>query len=71
MKLSGSLAHGARLVEQFLEPEPSPEKMRMFEHELGALLFEVGRHIPAWVLNSLEPEQDDETPSVLRVDGRL
>src|SRR5687768_2313870 len=45
MELSGSLAHGARLVEQFLEHEPSPEKMMRFECELGALLREVGRRI--------------------------
>ena len=43
MELSGPLAHGARLVEQFLKPEPSPDKMMLFERELGALVREVGR----------------------------
>ena len=71
MELSGSLAHGARLVAQFLEQEPSPEKTARFERELRALLREVGRCIMAWVLNHLEPEQDDEAPSVLSFEGRL
>ena len=59
MELSGSLAHGARLVEQFLEHEPSPETMMRFERELSALLREVGRRILAWVVNRLEPEGDE------------
>src|SRR5688500_4560043 len=71
MELSGSLAHGARLVEQFLEHEPSPEKMMRFECELGALLREVGRRIVAWVLNRLEPERDDAAPSVVSLEDRL
>lgn len=71
MELSGSLAHGARLVEQFLAHEPSPDKMMKFERELGDLLREVGRRILAWVVNRVEPERDDEAPSVVRFDGRL
>jgi hypothetical protein len=70
MELSGSLAHGARLVAQFLEQEPSPEKMMRFERELGALLCEVGRRILAWVLNRLEPERDEEAPSELWFEDR-
>lgn len=43
LELSGSLAHGARLVDQFLTQEPSPAKMVRFERELRAVLREVGR----------------------------
>ena len=71
MELSGSLAHGARLVDQFLKQELSPEKIMRFERECGALLREVGRRILAGILNHVEPERDDEAPSVLSVDGRL
>jgi hypothetical protein len=71
MELSGSLAHGARLVADFLEQAPSPEKTATFERDLRALLREVGRRIMAWVLNHLEPERDEEAPSVLRFEDRL
>jgi hypothetical protein len=37
VQLSGSLAHGAKLIAQFLEQEPTPQKMATFERELSAL----------------------------------
>ena len=52
VQLSGSLAHGARLIDDVLHQEPTPQKMATFEGELHTLLREVGRRIMAWVLNS-------------------
>jgi len=70
-QLSGSLAHGVRLLEQFLHNEPTPQKMAEFERELSTLLREVGRRILAWILNHLEPEDAAEAPSRVRFEGRL
>lgn len=41
-QLSGSLARGVRLIEQFLHDEPTPTTTMIFERELSALLREVG-----------------------------
>lgn len=71
MQLSGSLARGVRLIDQFLQDEPTPQKMMTFEHELSALLREAGRRIMAWVLTHLEPENDHEAPSRVQFEGRL
>jgi hypothetical protein len=71
MQLSGSLARGVRLIDQFLQDEPTPQKMMTFEHELSALLREVGRRIMAWVLNRIEPANDREAPSRVQFEGRL
>jgi hypothetical protein len=65
VQLSGSLAHGAKLIAQFLEQEPTPQKMATFERELSALLREVGRRIVAWVCNHVEPECPAEAPARL------
>jgi hypothetical protein len=70
-QLSGSLAHGVRLLDQVLHDEPTPQKMATFAWELHALLREVGRRIMAWVLNHVEPENDAEAPSRVRFEGRL
>ena len=70
-QLSGSLAHGVQLIDQFLHNEPTPQKMAEFERELSLLIREVGRRIMAWVLNRVEPESNDEAPSRLRFEGRL
>jgi hypothetical protein len=69
-QLSGSLASGVRLIDQFLHDEPTPPKTMDFERALRTLLCEVGRRIMAWVLNRLEPESPDEAPSRLQVEGR-
>jgi hypothetical protein len=69
-QLSGSLAHGAKLIAQFLDQEPTPQKMATFEWELQALLREVGRRIVAWVLNHVEPECPEEAPPRLWFQGR-
>jgi hypothetical protein len=71
LQLSGSLAHGVKLFEQFLHDEPPPQKMANVAWGLSALLREVGRHIMAWVWNRLEPAHSDETPSRLWLEGRL
>ena len=68
-QLSGSLAQGVRLLDQFLHDEPTPEKMATFEGELRTLLREVGRCILAWVLNHVEPNNDAEAPSRLWCEG--
>jgi hypothetical protein len=60
MQLSGALARGVRLIDQFVQDEPTPEQMMAFEHDLSALLRDVGRQIMAWALNRLEPANDDE-----------
>ncbi len=71
MQLSGSLARGVRLIDQFVQDEPRPEKMMTFEHELSPLLREVGRRIMAWVLHRLEPEHDEEALARVRCQGHL
>jgi hypothetical protein len=63
MQLSGSLARGVRLIDQFVQQEPTPEETMAFELELSDLLREVGRRIMAWALNRLEPANDDEARS--------
>ena len=70
-QLSGSLAQGVRLLEQFLHDEPTPQKMAAFERKLGVLLREVGRRIMAWVLNHVESEPAAEAPSRVQWEGRL
>ncbi len=47
MQLSGLLARGTRLIEQFVQAEPTPTTTMAFERELSALLREVGRRT-AW-----------------------
>jgi hypothetical protein len=70
-QLSGSLARGVRLIEQFLHDEPTPTTTMIFERDLSALLREVGRRIMAWTLNRLEPPADSEAPSRVSFEGRL
>ena len=70
MQLSGSLARGVRLIDQFVQDEPTPQQMMAFEHDLSVLLREVGRQIMAWALNRLEPANDDEAPSRVEYEGR-
>jgi hypothetical protein len=71
MQLSGLLARGTRLLDQFVQAEPTPTTTMAFERELSALLREVGRRIMAWTLNRLEPEADDDAPSRVAFEGRL
>jgi hypothetical protein len=70
VQLSGSLARGAQLIDQFLHHEPTPQQMATFERKLSALLREVGRRIVAWVLNHLEPDCPDEAPPRLWFKGQ-
>jgi hypothetical protein len=69
-QLSGSLAHGAKLIDQCLQQEPTPQHMATFERELPMLLREVGRRIMAWVLHHLEPACAEEMPSRLWLQGQ-
>jgi hypothetical protein len=71
MQLSGLLARGTRLIDQFVQAEPTPQTTMALERELSALLREVGRRIMAWTLNRLEPEADDDAPSRVAFEGRL
>lgn len=71
MKLSGILARGVRLVEQFLQDEPTPRKMMTFERDLSGLLRETGRRTLAWVLNRMETKNDDEAPARMEFEGCL
>ena len=71
VQLSGALAQGARLLDQCLHTEPTPQKLAAFEKEVSALLREVGRRIMAWVLKHLEPENIAEAPSRVPYEGRL
>lgn len=71
MQLSGTLARGARLIERFVQHEPTPERTLDFERELSHLLREVGRRIMAWTLNQLEPQADAVAPCRIEVAGRL
>ncbi len=70
VQLSGSLARGAKLIDQFLHQEPTPQQMATFERELSTLLREVGRRIVAWVLNHMESDDPDEVPSRLWFKGQ-
>jgi hypothetical protein len=70
VQLSGSLAHGAKLIAQFLDHEPTPQKMVTFERELSGLLREVGRRLVAWVLHHVEPECPAEAPAHLWWQGQ-
>ena len=71
MQLSGSLARGTRLIDQFVQAEPTPQTTMAFALELSALLREVGRRMMDWTLNRLEPEADEEAPSRVEYEGRL
>jgi hypothetical protein len=70
-QLSGPLAPGVKLIDQFLHNEPTPQKMAHFAWELHVLLREVGRRILAWVLNRLESAHPEEAPSRLWLEGPL
>jgi hypothetical protein len=70
VQLSGSLAHGAKLIDQFLQQEPTPQHMATFERELHMLLRAVGRRIMAWVVNHMEPACAEEMPSRLWWQGQ-
>ena len=70
MQLSGSLARGAKLIDQCLHQEPTPQQMAAFERELSALLREVGRRIVAWVIDHMESDDPDEMPSRLWFKGQ-
>ena len=71
MQLSGALARGVRLIEQFVQREPTPQHTMDFERELSQLLREVGRRIMEWALNQLEPKTDADAPSRIEFDDRL
>src|ERR687893_205992 len=71
MQLSGLLARGTRLIDQFVQAEPTPTTTMAFERELSALLREVGRRIMTWTLNRLEPKTDSEAPLRVSLEGRL
>jgi hypothetical protein len=70
-QLSGWLARGVRLIDPFIQDDPTPQKMMAFEGELSALLREVGRRIMAGALNRLEPEDDQQAPARVEFEGHL
>ncbi len=65
VQLSGSRAHGAKLIDQCLHQEPTPQKTVAFEQALRTLLQEAGRRIMAWVINHMEPTCPEQMPSRL------
>jgi hypothetical protein len=71
VQLSGSLAQGVRLLDQFLHDEPTPQTMAAFEWAMSGLLREVGRRMMAWVLNHVEPEHTAEAPARVQFEGRV
>jgi hypothetical protein len=71
VQLSGSLAQGAKLIDQFLHQEPTPQTTATFEQALRTLLQEVGRRIMAWVINHMEPACPEEMPSRLWWKGQV
>jgi hypothetical protein len=71
MQLSGSLARGVRLIEHFLQAEPTPQTTMAFELGLNALLRDVGRRIMAWALNHIDPEAANEAPARVQYKGHL
>jgi hypothetical protein len=70
VELSGLLARGTRLLDQFVHAEPTPATTMAFERELSNLLREVGKRIMTWTLNRLEPAADSETPVRVSFEGR-
>ena len=70
VQLSGSLAQGAKLIDQCIHQEPTPQKMAAFEQALSLLLQEVGRRIMVWVLHHLEPAEAEAMPSRLWWQGQ-
>ena len=70
-QLSGSLARGVRLIDQFLHDDLTPQRVMTFEGGLSALLREVERRIMAWALNRLEPEADEGASARVECEGRL
>jgi hypothetical protein len=70
MQLSGLLARGTRLIDSFIQTEPTPPHTMAFELELHTLLQEVGRRVMAWTLNSLETDVDAQAPSRVEFEGR-
>ena len=71
LQLSGPLARDTRLIEQFVQREPTPPHTLDFERQLSQLLREVGRRIMPWALNQLEPKAEDDAPSRIEFDHRL
>ncbi len=71
MELSGLLARGTRLIDHFIQTEPTPQNTMAFELELNALLREVARRIMAWTLNHLESDVDAEAPPRVEFGGRF
>ena len=69
-QLSGALARGVRLIDQFLHDEPTPQKMAAFEGKLSTLLREVGRRVMGWMLHQMEPDGPHEAPSRLGFQGQ-
>lgn len=67
---SGSLAHGAKLLDQCLPHTPTPQKMATFAWELRTLWREGGRRMMAWVLHHMEPASATAMPSHLWWQGR-
>jgi len=67
---SGSLVHGAKLMAQCLDQEPTPQQMAPCARERRALFQEVGRRLVAWVLHHVEPECPEEAPPRLWLQGR-
>jgi hypothetical protein len=65
VQLAGSVARGATWLEQCLPHAPTPQQRATLAQELSALLREVGRRLVAWVLQHVEPDGPDETPSRL------
>jgi hypothetical protein len=69
VQLSGSLAHGARLIDPFLHQESTPQKMAPCAQAWHTLLREVGRRIMAWVLNHIESQRPEAMPPRLEFPG--
>jgi hypothetical protein len=67
VQLSGSLACGVRLLDQFLHDEPTLQRIAGFAWETSVLLREVGRRMMARVLQHLEPENDADAPPRLQL----
>ena len=64
------IAEIGRLIVSFRRAELTPQATHRFETELQRLLRELGRIILEWTYNDLEPQQRQQVPKSIMVEGR-
>lgn len=67
--LASPLRRVAELIPQFLQGDLTPQCFHDFEQDLAQRLRQVGREIVQWACNESEPEQREQLPPQILVDG--